>query len=240
MHWKQYIPYSFRLYWRQFLRRQADRRQGITGRLAVQTTDDAVTWPYVIQALQEIKPSAFFENKLHNMRLAATRVTSVEVKPGAVFSFWHCVGKPNMRMGYKAGRNLVNGRLQAGVGGGLCQLSGILYFLSLKSGLEVIERHHHSIDIYQEHERFAPLGADATVVFGYKDFRFRNNLDFPIRLEVAVSDSYCITAAFHSPQEIQELAVEFHRSENNEQLAVLTMREGVAIARSVYKRRDAV
>lgn len=70
----------------------------------------------------------------------------------------------------KNGRNLVAGKIQGNYGGGLCQVSGLLYYIALATGLEILERHAHSIDIYAEEDRFAPLGADDTVVFGYKNF----------------------------------------------------------------------
>ena len=50
----------------------------------------------------------------------------------------------------------------------------MLYHLALVGGLEIVERHPHSIDIYREEDRYAPLGADATVVWGFKDLRLRN------------------------------------------------------------------
>jgi vancomycin resistance protein VanW len=48
--------------------------------------------------------------------------------------------------------------------------------------LEIIERHAHSIDIYREEERFTPLGADATVVWGFKDLRLRNPHSFAVSI----------------------------------------------------------
>jgi vancomycin resistance protein VanW len=53
---------------------------------------------------------------------------------------------------------------------------GILYYLSLQAGLKPLERYPHSTDIYTDETRFTPLGSDATVVYGYKDFRFVNTL----------------------------------------------------------------
>lgn len=50
---------------------------------------------------QPIMPSAFFENKVHNMQTAATRIQQVLLLPGQVFSFWHVVGYPGAQKGYK-------------------------------------------------------------------------------------------------------------------------------------------
>ncbi len=84
-------------------------------------------------------------------------------------------------------RNLVNGKIQFTYGGGICQVAGILYHLALMAGLDILERHSHSLDIYTEVERFTPLGADATVVYGYKDLRIRNNTGHPICFEIYIT-----------------------------------------------------
>ena len=53
-------------------------------------------------------------------------------------------------------------------------MSGLIYYVSLMAGLEVLERHPHSRDIYDDQTRYAPLGADATVAYGFKDLRVLN------------------------------------------------------------------
>lgn len=129
---------------------------------------------------QALMPTSYSEKKKHNLALAIKRIQDVAIQPGEIFSFWHLVGKPDRAKGYVEGRSLVDNQLKAEVGGGLCQLSGLIYFLTLKAGLITLERHSHTHDIYTESTRFAPLGSDATIVYGYKDFRFQNNLDVPV------------------------------------------------------------
>jgi vancomycin resistance protein VanW len=129
---------------------------------------------------QPIPRTALSENKVHNLGRAILALEHRPILPGEVFSFWHLVGCPTRRRGFIEGRALVNGRLVAEVGGGLCQLSGILYHLALQAGLTVLERHAHSVDLYTAEIRFSPLGSDATVVFGRKDLRLRNDLGAPV------------------------------------------------------------
>ncbi|HEY9825381.1 MAG TPA: VanW family protein [Stenomitos sp.] len=140
-----------------------------------------------LQLVQAIKATEFAENKIHNVTLATQSLNDVAIEPGELFSFWTLVGPPTARRGYLPGRSLVNNQLQAEYGGGLCQLSGMLHYLALKAGLEIVERHAHSIDLYTDETRFAPLGSDATVVYGYKDFRVLNSLDQPICFQVEVT-----------------------------------------------------
>ena len=152
--------------------------------------------------------SQYLESKKHNLGLAIQRLQNVVINPGQIFSFWHLVGQPDQAAGYVEGRTITGDHIATTVGGGLCQLSGLIYLLALKSGLTSIERHSHSKDIYTESTRFAPLGADATIVYGYKDLRLKNNLLMPICFQFAMTDRQ-IQAAIGAPQPIAELKVEF-------------------------------
>jgi hypothetical protein len=118
----------------------------------------------VLEVVQDIKPSAFFEGKLANIGLGAKRLDGVVVAPGEVLSFWKLVGRPSAAAGFEIGRSIRGGAAGADIGGGLCQLSGIAYEAGC-GGSEVVERHPHSRDLYAEEDRFTPLGLDATVVW---------------------------------------------------------------------------
>src|ERR687886_570872 len=176
-----------------------------------------------ISISQAIKQTQHSENKKHNLNLAIAKIQDVAIKPGEIFSFWHLVGKPDRARGYREGRSLVANQLKAEVGGGLCQLSGLLYLLTLKAGLTTLERHAHSHDIYTESTRFAPLGSDATVVYGYKDFRFQNNLLIPVCFRFSIQEEE-ITAALCSPQPTPEYKLEFKVEEFNGGAKVDTVR----------------
>jgi len=91
-------------------------------------------------------------------------------------------------------------------------LSGLSYLLTLKAGLIAVERHPHSQDIYTEATRFAPLGSDATIVYGYKDYRFRNNLPFPISFRFNLQPE-AINVSLCAERLIPEYQIEF-RSED--------------------------
>lgn len=157
------------------------------------------------------------------MNLAIAKIQDIAIQPGEIFSFWHLVGKPDRARGYREGRALVANQLKSEVGGGLCQLSGLLYLLTLKAGLTILERHAHSHDIYTDSTRFAPLGSDATVVYGYKDFRFQNNLSIPVCFRFSMHEEE-IRAALCSPQPILEYGVEFKVKEFNGGAKVDTVR----------------
>lgn len=142
--------------------------------------------PRQLSTSQPIRKNDFSENKKHNLRLGIQAIENRIIAPQQIFSFWHLIPKPISQNGFKKGRNLMNGELALDYGGGLCQLSGIIYHLVLEAGLEILERHPHSLDIYTEASRYTPLGSDATVVYGHKDLRFRNNLGGSLSLQFEV------------------------------------------------------
>lgn len=145
-----------------------------------------ISYPFSISLKQDIKPSQSFENKKFNLELAAQRVSKHHILPQQIFSFWKAVGNPEI--GFKTSRSIQKGKVIQDVGGGVCQISGLIYHVSLLAGLTIEERHNHSIDLYTEETRFSPLGLDSTVVYGYKDLRVQNKYPFPIKFEFLIAD----------------------------------------------------
>lgn len=114
-------------------------------------------------------------NKVDNLKIVIQQLDGILIRPGETFSFCKLVGKPTLRKGFKEGMELSRGVAQAGVGGGICQASNLIYWLVLHSPLEVIERHHHSFDPFPDKGRILPFASGATVMYNYRDLRFRNN-----------------------------------------------------------------
>lgn len=114
-------------------------------------------------------------NKVINLKLAAPCINGVLIKPGETFSLWRLVGNPCARRGYAPGMVLNNGSFGFGVGGGLCQLSNLLYWMTLHSDLTVIERYRHSYDVFPDSNRTQPFGSGATCVYPHRDLMLYNN-----------------------------------------------------------------
>lgn len=171
---------------------------------------DAMDMPHFIEQSQPFTASATLEKKKHNLQLAADRIEQVIIMPGETFSFWRIVGNPN-RDEFEASRSIVGGVLKLERGGGLCQISGITYHLALMAGLEIVERYNHSVDLYTEETRFCPLGSDATVCYGYRDLRFRNNTASPIAFRYEVADTQFI-ARLMSVDELPQHEITFTRT----------------------------
>ena len=80
------------------------------------------------------------DNKKINLQLAVRRLNGIVIQPGETFSYWRLIGKPTRRRGYVDGMVLFYGRFKTGVGGGLCQLSNLIYWTALHTPLVVTER----------------------------------------------------------------------------------------------------
>lgn len=124
------------------------------------------------------------ENKVENLKIAYPTIDGILIKPGETFSFWRQLGEATGEKGYCEGMQLSRGEVVRGVGGGLCQLANLLYWMALHTPLEIAERHHHSFDPFPDENRVLPFGSGAGVFYNYIDLRFFNptNLTFQIRL----------------------------------------------------------
>jgi vancomycin resistance protein VanW len=126
------------------------------------------------------------EGKEANVALAASRLDGIVVAPHQVFSHHHVIGRTSRRRGFRKGLELRNGESTGSLGGGLCQVSNSFYWVAVRSGMRIVERHRHGLDLFPDHERTVPFGCGATVVYNYADFRFENPLPQPVMLRARV------------------------------------------------------
>ncbi|MDQ0592801.1 vancomycin resistance protein VanW [Chryseobacterium ginsenosidimutans] len=188
-----------------------------------------------IELRQIIKKGEFHHNKIHNLQIAGSKINNLIIESNEVFSFWKLIGKPSKKNGFKEGRNLIKNNISSDFGGGICQFSSILYFLALQSGLKIIERFPHSIDIYKEDKRFTPLGSDCTVVYGYKDLQIHNPFSFPIQLKCSVSENELFISLI-SPDKIVLNEIKFNYSETEKGVWVETVSNDKTLLKNFYIR----
>jgi len=122
-----------------------------------------------------------YTERAYNIRVAAAALDGLLVPPGQEFSFNRVVGPRSSEAGYKNAKVIVNNRLVDGPGGGVCQVSSTLYNAVLLANLQILERANHSLPV-----SYVPMGRDATVSYGYIDFRFRNDTESYIYLRSLV------------------------------------------------------
>lgn len=142
---------------------------------------------YLIKKGKGIEPE-LQENKIVNIDIASSKINGLVIHPGEVFSYWRTIGTVNKRKGYKPGRVLRNGKLQPGMGGGLCNLANTINLLVLNSPLEITEFHTHSDALAPDQGERVPLSAGTCVGYNYIDYRFKNTTDQDIQLYVWVEN----------------------------------------------------
>ncbi|MEL6252082.1 MAG: VanW family protein [Bacteroidota bacterium] len=172
---------------------------------------------------QPIRKTSYSGNKVHNLKIAASNFQYLLIQPGEILSFWHMVGAPVSQRNFRVGRTIIGEELNTSVGGGLCQLAGILYHLGLQAGWEILERHAHSLDLYNDKNRYTPLGADASVCYGYKDLRMRNTCGIPVILRIEISDEE-ISAHFCGKHKVPQCEIEFIEKRKENLIYVKTLR----------------
>lgn len=229
---KKLIPSEIKIQIKLFIRWMKDLKQGISSQYAQQAEN--IFYTHSIKLSQALNPN---DNKRINLEIAGQSIRKIEIKPGEIFSFWRIVGRPKRKYGFVESRSIVNGKLVPSLGGGLCQLSGLIYYISLLAGLEIIERHNHSVDIYTDETRFTPLGSDATVAFGSKDLRIRNTLNKSIHFTVEISE-FSIQLNLNSSGVIEKQNVRFEsRQSINDKLEVYTWVNDAIQHVSYYKKQ---
>lgn len=165
-----------------------DAIQSVPAPLPTSPVDVPVS-PEVVENFKEVEIAravTFYElyasqaNRNHNMTLAAKAIDYAVINNGKIFSFNDIVGARTDERGYKEATIFVGEEKRPGLGGGICQISSTVYMAAKKARLKIIERHEHSMPV-----TYCSRDDEATVSWGYLDFKFENNTGDPIRLEAS-------------------------------------------------------
>lgn len=81
---------------------------------------------------------------------------------------------------------LRNGKIERGPGGGLCQMSNMIYWMTIHTPLTVTERHRHGYDVFPDARRTQPFASGATVFYPYVDLMVRNDTDATYQLRMRI------------------------------------------------------
>ena len=141
-------------------------------------------------------------NRATNLRLACEAVNNLIIYPGDTFSFNGTLGERTAEKGYKPGASYVGGETVMDIGGGICQVATTIYYCTILADLEVVERDCHTYA-----SSYTPLSTDATVFWGGIDYKFKNNSQYPIRIEAA-ADGGTVTVSLIGT-ETKDYYVEF-------------------------------
>lgn len=113
-----------------------------------------------------------------NLALACEAINGTIVNPGETFSFNDTVGQRTSAKGYKYADDQIGTEKNRILGGGISQVSSALYYCVLVADMEVTNRTSHSLV-----PGYSDYGLDAAVGWSTPDFKFKNTLGFPIRID---------------------------------------------------------
>ena len=122
------------------------------------------------------------KNRTVNVTLAAKHCNGIVLMPGDEFSFNGAVGPRTAARGFKSAAIFAGGEVVDGLGGGICQVSSMIYMSALKAELSIVNRRPHRFTV-----DYTPIGQDATVVYGSIDFKFKNSNSAPVYLSATIS-----------------------------------------------------
>lgn len=157
--------------------------------------------------------------RTHNIRTAANKSSNVLLMPGEEYSYNNLTGMRNRSNGYKDAPVIIRGKLEDGLGGGVCQVSTTLYNAVLSSGMDLTSITNHSVA-----SSYVPLGRDAMVNDGGTDFKFKNPYPHPVYVKNWVGNGTVTCAIYGSSQD-----------NPNVDIVVNTFKEGGLDAANTYR-----
>ncbi|MDX6397959.1 MAG: hypothetical protein QOJ43_1367, partial [Gaiellaceae bacterium] len=134
-------------------------------------------------------------SRLHNVALVAKLIDGALVAPGKTFSFNGTTGERTAEKGFQEAPVIINGELQTGLGGGICQVSTTIFNAAYDAGLQIDERTNHAL--YISHY---PLGRDATVNYPDQDLKFTNDTDSWLLVRTFVGTGSLTVNLYGAPQ----------------------------------------
>lgn len=143
--------------------------------------------------------------RVHNVQLVSNLLDDHLIAPGEVFSFNKTTGERNADKGFQEAPVIINGELQTGIGGGVCQVSTTVFNAAFEAGLSIEERTNHAL--YISHY---PTGRDATVNYPDLDLKFENDTGHWLWLRTFVGSSSLTVNLYGTPVDRR---IEFETSE---------------------------
>lgn len=168
-----------------------------TGRskIARQRTDETLSYAAMTHATPLLRSLRNVDmvlqyNKITNLRLAIAKLDGLVVQPGETFPTGEVLVSPLSEKGIWRVWCCIMVVFIPGVGGGLCQLSNLIYWMALHTPLTVMERHRHSYDVFPDEQRTQPFGSGATCSYNYLDLQLKNNTAQTYQLKLWLDDSH--------------------------------------------------
>jgi len=140
-----------------------------------------------------------------NLKLAASKLDGVVLRPGEEWSFNATVGERSEKEGYKIAHVITAGEMVDGLAGGTCQISTTLFGAAFFAGLDIVKTINHS-----RPSAYTPLGFDATVVWPNTDLKLKNPYEFPVVIHYRVANGEALVEVLGKPRPYDKIVFERH------------------------------
>jgi vancomycin resistance protein YoaR len=129
-------------------------------------------------------------NRVHNISVGASKLNGLLIEPGEEFSLVQALKPFTYAEGYLPELVIKGDKIEAEIGGGLCQIGSTTFRAAMKSGLPIVERRNHSLVVnYYNDPRNGKPGTDATIYDSSPDFKFKNDTESYILIETEMNKS---------------------------------------------------
>lgn len=132
------------------------------------------------------------QDRINNLAVACRFISKV-MQPGESMNFNDTVGPFNAQNGYLPAPVLVDGKTKNNYGGGSCQVSSTLWDTLIQlPGITTLYRRPHG----DNGASYLPHGNDASSGTDELNLIFRNDYDFPIRIDASTHDRVLFVAIY--------------------------------------------
>ena len=131
-------------------------------------------------------------DRIVNLGICCKFISKV-LQPGETMDFNDTVGPFNAENGYLPAPVLKDDGVKMGYGGGSCQVSSTLWDTLMQlPGITILKRNPHGDNAAS----YLPHGMDAASGTSTQNFIFRNDFDFPIRIDASTHDLAMFVAIY--------------------------------------------
>ena len=140
--------------------------------------------------------------RMMNIAVACEKLSAITLQPGEKLDFNRDIGPYNEENGYHIAPVLADKKLRLNYGGGTCQVSSTLYNVLLQlPGITIVKRRAHGAN----GASYLPHGVDAAVGNSALNLIYRNDYDFPIRVDASSQDGALYISMWRADDLAEEL-----------------------------------
>lgn len=134
-----------------------------------------------------------WNNSWKNIVTSAQYLNGTILYSGDTFSWFSVMGPCDYSQGYIDSDGYAGNKVVQVPGGGICFTSTNLHLCARSAGMEILERHDHSMPVW-----YAGRGDEASVSYGSWDLRFRNNTGYNVIIYSSTDEYGNLTISMYS------------------------------------------